>query len=208
MIFHNIPQNTPEWFALRAGKPTGSKASSLITPTGKAVKSVEPYAIMLANEIVIGQSSSVEGWGGNDHTNRGHNQEDPAAKRYSAIYNVELMEVGFCTDDEQRYGVSPDRVVVDNNGLVEIKNLDDQAHTAAIVHYNRTRKPMPDRMAQCQMQLYVSGYDYVDLFYNHKLLPPLCIRILPIKSYFEMLELQIDEVINERDRIVKLLMAA
>ena len=58
---------------------------------------------------------------------------------------------------------------------------------------------------QCQFQLYVSKKKWVDLYYWHKTLPPLKIRILPIKTYFEMIECQIEAVIEERDKILKLL---
>ena len=126
--------------------PTGSKASSLVTPTGKASSGYEGYAIQLANEIVIGQSSSVS-FKGNAQTDRGNEQEPAAASTYQLYNNVEVEKVGFCTDDDLRYGVSPDRLIGDYAGL-EIKCLDDQGHTSALVHYKRTRKPPPDRIAQ------------------------------------------------------------
>ena len=202
MIIHDIPQNTPEWEDLRSGMPTGSKASSLVTPKGKASTGVNAYAISLANDLYRGKADNK--FKGNIHTERGHELEPIAADNYAFIFNVKVNTVGFITDDDMRYGVSPDRVI-DDNGLLEIKCLDDQAHTAAIVYYAKERKPPVDRIAQCQMQLFVSGYDYVDLFYHHDFLPELRIRILPIKSYFEMLECQINEVIEKRDTILHLL---
>lgn len=207
MKIHDVQQNTPEWSGLRAGMPTGSEADRLVTPTGKATSNLDAFAIELANELFLGRSTSAGGFRGNRHTQRGHEREPIAALSYEALMDVETQIVGFITDDDVTYGVSPDRLVGDN-GLVEIKNLDDQAHTAALVYYKETRKPMPDRMAQCQMQLYTTGRDWVDLFYSHDKLPEFRIRILPIKTYFEMLECQIQEVIERRDTIIKILEAA
>lgn len=206
MIIHDVQQNTLEWFALRLGMPTGSKASSLVTPTGRASEAgMKTYAIELALEKHLGESSSK--FTGNEDTDRGNTQEPAAASTYELYNNVTLETVGFCTDDDERYGVSPDRLIGNYAG-VEIKCLDHKAHAAALVYYTRTRKAPQDRIAQLQMQLYTMGWEYVDLFYYNKKLTCFSIRVLPIKTYFEMLSCQIDAVIEERDAIVKILEAA
>jgi len=203
LIIHDCNQNTPEWFELRRGKPTSSGADRLITATGKPSKAgLASYARELAGDVLRGTQDDK--WQGNQHTERGHNLEPVAADAYEFIFNRKLSTVGFCTDDDERYGASPDRLT-DDNGLVEIKCFDYDAHINALVYYSRHKKPPGDRLAQCQMQLYVTGYRYVDLFYYHKTLPELRIRILPIKTYFESLECQINDVIEERNVILKIL---
>lgn len=205
MKIHDVQQNTPEWFALRLGIPTGSKASSLVTPTGRASEAgLKTYAIQLANEKFLGESSSK--FTGNQDTDRGNEQEPAAAATYELYNNVKLETVGFCTDDDVRYGVSPDRLISDYAG-VEIKCLDHQAHTTALMYYAQNWKVPADRVAQLQMQLYTMGWEYVDLFYYSKKLPCFKIRVLPIKTYFEMLECQIDAVIEERDKVIRTLEA-
>jgi len=206
MIIHEVEQNTPEWFALRAGMPTASSAKLLVTPTGKESKSIDEYAIKLANNIYIGEIDE-EAWQGNYHTDRGHELEPVAALAYEMIYDCELKKVGFCTDDNNLYGMSPDRLFNDN-GLTEFKCLSSKAHTSAIVYYKKYRKPPPDFIPQCQMQLFVSEREFVDLFYYHPKLPELRIRITPIKTHFEMLECQLEEVLEKRDAIVALLREA
>lgn len=204
MIIHDVQQNTPEWLALRLGIPTGSEASSLVTPTGRASEAgLKTYAIKLANEKYLGESSS--NFTGNKDTERGNMLEPPAASLYQLMNNVEIETVGFCTDDDKRYGVSPDRLIIGCNAGVEIKCLDHQAHTAALIYYSRNWKVPADRIAQLQMQLYTMDWEYVDLFYYSKKLPCFTIRVLPVKTYFEMLECQIDAVIEERDKIITIL---
>ena len=203
MEIHDVKQGSREWHDLRAGMPTGSSASRLVTPTGNAATAYKEYAIELANDLFRG-GVSKEKWKGNKHTDHGHKYEPIAADTYEFTYGVKLRQVGFCTDDEITYGMSPDRLA-GRSGLVEIKCLDDKGHTSAIVYYHENRKAPPDRIAQCQFQLYVSKKKWVDLYYWHKTLPPLKIRILPIKAYQEMIECQIEAVIEERDKILKLL---
>ena len=203
MIIHDCDQNSPRWFELRLGIPTGSNAHRLITATGKPSKAgLASYALELACDIQ--RDAPAEKWQGNAHTERGHKLEPVAADAYEFIFNKKLTKVGFCTDDDERYGVSPDRLT-DDEGLVEIKCLDYEAHISALVYYHRNKKAPVDRTAQCQMQLLTTKYRYNDLFYYHETLPELRIRILPVKTYFELLECQINDVIEERDAILKIL---
>jgi len=204
VIVHDVPQNSPEWDLLRArGMPTGSEGHRLITATGKpSAAGIKSYGRQLALDMFRGKPK--QGFKGNKHTERGHEQEPIAADAYEFIYGKETSKVGFITDDDERYGCSPDRIVEDN-GLLEIKCFDEDAHAEALVYYHLNKKAPPDRVAQCQFQLFTTGYDFNDLFFYHETLPELRIRILPVKTYFEMLECQIDDVIEERDAILKIL---
>ena len=202
MIVHDIEQNTPGWFQLKNGKPSGSNGHRLVTPTGKASEGLEAYAQELAADLYRGKPADT--WAGNKHTDRGHELEPVAADNYEFMYGAKLRKVGFITDDNNSYGVSPDRLV-GRSGLVEIKCLDDKAHIAALVHYTEKRKAPPERIAQCQMQLFTANKKFVDLFYFNKNLPSFKIRILPIKLYFEMLDFQLEDVIKRRGEILNLL---
>jgi len=204
MLIHEVEQNIPEWYALRAGMPTASMAKSLVTSQGKPSKSLDDYAIQLANDLFSGEP--VDQWEGNKHTDRGHELEPVAVSLYSMINNCELQKVGFCTDDDERYGASPDRLKGDD-GLVEIKCLSGKYHTKAILYYKKNRKPPTDYVSQAQMQLFTTGKKWVDLFFYHPTLPELTIRILPNKVFFETLQMQLDDVIEKRDEIIKILEA-
>lgn len=202
MIVHDCIQNTEAWYQLRNGIPTASAANRLITPAGKASTGLEGYARELATDLYRGKPA--KSWGGNKHTERGNLLEPIAANDYEFVYQTKLREIGFITDDKKRYGMSPDRLI-GRSGLLEIKCLDEKAHLAALVYYTENRKAPPDRIAQNQMQLFVGKKKFVYLYFYSQTLPSFRIKVLPIKTYFEMLELQLDDVIKRRDEILIML---
>lgn len=202
MKIHEVDQNTIEWFELRAGKPTASAASRLVTPTGQASEGLEAYAQELAADLYRGKPK--ENNFSNPHTDRGHRLEPVAADDYEFVYNTKLRTIGFMTDDDERYGASPDRLI-GRSGMLEIKCLDEKAHLSALVYYKENRKAPPDRIAQNQMQLFTGKKKFVYLYYYSQTLPSFRIKVLPIKTYFEMLECQLDDVIKRRDEILTML---
>ena len=202
MKIHDVDQNTLKWFELKNGKPSASGAGRLVTPTGKASEGLEAYAQELAADLYRGKPKEKNFR--NEHTDRGHELEPVAADDYEFMYNTKLRTVGFITDDDERYGVSPDRMI-GRSGMLEIKCLDEKAHLAALIYYKENRKAPPDRIAQNQMQLFTGKKKFVYLYYYSKTLPSFRIKVLPIKAYFEMLECQLDEVIERCDQILTLL---
>lgn len=202
MIIHDVEQNTIEWDEMRAGKPTSSAARRLVTPTGQASSSLEGYAQELAMDLYRGKPKGNNFR--NKHTDRGHELEPVAADDYEFMFNTKVRTVGFMTDDQERYGSSPDRLI-GRSGLLEIKCFDEKAHLEALLYYRENRKAPPDRIAQLQMQLFVGKKKFVYLYFYSQTLPSFRIKVLPIKSYFEMLECQLDEVIERRDQILTLL---
>jgi len=203
-VIINVPQYSEEWWALRLGKPSASCAKKIITSTGNPSKSTSDYACELAGALYAGKV--IDDWGGNKATERGTEMEDQARSMYNLVNNCNAEEIGMFTDDAEQYIASPDGVIEDY-GLLEVKCLTAKVHTKALMYYAKTRKAPTDYISQCQFQLFVSGYKYVDLFLYHPDLPVLTIRILPIKTFFEMLECQIEAVIEERDLIIKTLEA-
>jgi len=195
-------QYSDEWWESRLGKPTASSAHRLITPTGQASTGLESYASELALDLYRGKSK--ESWGGNQHTERGSLLEPVAANDYEFVYQTKLREVGFIMDDDKRFGVSPDRLI-GRSGMLEIKCFDEKAHLAALIYYKENRKVQPERIAQLQMQLFTGKKKFNYLYHYSQTLPSFRIKVLPIKSYFEMLECQIEDVIKRRDEILTML---
>lgn len=203
MIIHEVDQNTEEWCALRAGIPTASEASKLVTGTGSVSKSMSGYAKKLACDLYAGKP--VDAWEGNKFTDRGHEIEDEAAAAYELATGYETIKVGFCTDDLQRYGASPDRFVCDD-GLVEIKCL-PKLHIDALLYYAKHKKCQPDRVPQTQMQMMVCEKAWCDLVFYHPDLPMLIIRQEPDSAFTRTLQEQLEACIRERDSIVEILKA-
>lgn len=199
MIIHECEQNTPEWEALRAGIPTTSAFSSIITGTGKPADSasIKKYARLLAAEEYCGHP--LQTWTGSYHTKRGHEIEPEAGSYYDFIRDTEIMKVGFVTDDNERYGCSPDAFVL-CNGLLEIKCLSHEEHVSIITYFNKHGKAKPGYNPQAQGQLFVCEKDWVDQLFYHPDLPSLIIRQNADKEYHREIKKQLAMVLNEREK--------
>lgn len=199
MIIHECDQGSEEWLSLRAGIPTASNFSKLITSTGAESKSLSGYALTLAGELYAGKP--LDGFGGNKWTERGHELEDSARARYEMLNDVESEQVGFITDDEKSHGCSPDSLI-GNNGMLEIKCLKAENHIKAILYHRKNGKMPPDYAQQTQGQMMVCERDWCDLVFYHPDLPMLTIRSAPDAKIIAALKSQIGIVIAERDLIL------
>ena len=202
MIIHDMEQGSGDWFELRAGMPTGSMAKKLVTSQGKESKSMAEYAIELAGDLYAGEP--LDAFEGNAWTDRGTELEDSARSLYELVQDCEVKEVGFCTDDDNQYGASPDGLISDD-GLVEFKCLKATNHIKAIMYHKKNHKAPTDYISQVQMQLFVTERKWCDLVFFHPSLPELIIRIEPDLEFHKVLESQLSAVIKERDNIIKLL---
>jgi len=200
MLTHDIEQGSDEWLALRAGKPTASAFSKLVTSTGAESKSMPEYAITLACEVYAGKP--VDSFEGNKWTERGHSLEDSARAKYEMTHDIDTQQVGFITDDYERYGCSPDSLVGDN-GLLEIKCLKSENHAKAIMYYQKHGKVPTTYVAQVQGQMFVAGREWCDLAFFHPDLPMLVIRSEPDDKIITTLESQLTAVQMERDAVVE-----
>lgn len=201
MIVHDVEQNSEEWLKLRAGMPTASEASKLITSKGEPSKSMKEYAKKLAQDMYAGKP--VDAWEGNKYTERGHEIEPESISSYEFIQDIDTAVVGFCTDDHQRYGASPDRFAGEN-GLVEAKCL-PKKHIDALLYYKKFGKCPTERVAQVQFQLLVTGKEWCDVLFYHPDLPTLIIRQYPDEKIFAGIKGQIEACIDERDKILGIL---
>ncbi len=214
MIIHEVEQGTEEWHALRAGKPTASEFSKLVTSVGAPSKSLEGYAIQLAADAIAGEP--VDRWQGNEWTERGHEMEDRARSYYRLEYpNRAVTEVGFITDDLERWGASPDSMVDANDGggtiseedfgMLEIKCQKGSKHIETIMYYDKHGKMPPAYVQQTQGQMFVAGRAWNDLLFWHPDLPALLIRSHPDEEFVAGLTQQLETVMDRRDDIMAML---
>ena len=199
MLIHDVEQNSPEWYALRAGVPTASEFGRLVTGTGKESSQLEGYAKTLAVEVITGKTNSFNG---NKWTDRGHELEDEARQAYSFLTGREVTLVGFVTDDDKWYGCSPDSLVGDDR-LLEIKCLKPENHLEALMRYKKNGSFDPKYMPQIQGQLLVTERKVVDLFFYHPDMPEVVVSIERDQRFIDLLKKQIETVIKRRDEIVK-----
>lgn len=200
-INREIKQGEIEWFAAKVGKPSASNASRLITSAGQPSKSMKGYAQELAGELYAGKSLSE--WGGNAATEFGKETEEEARLAYEMRTDCTVEQVGFIEDDLQRYLISPDGLINDN-GMVEIK-CKPKLHLSSLLYFKKNGRIPTDYIAQLQMQLFISGREWVDLFYYSKNLPCLSVRVFPDDALIKPLQNQLALVIAERDKTLKIL---
>jgi hypothetical protein len=154
MIFHDIPQNSPEWDALRLGKATASKFGVFMANDGKAFgEPAKRYALQLALEISTGRKSEFSFK--NDDMDRGHEQEPVARMLYEEENFCEVTNGGFF--DWGQYGDSPDGLV-SHDGVTEFKCV------IASTHYDTLRRGSYDPAYKWQLvgHLECTGRAWVD----------------------------------------------
>lgn len=208
MVIHDVVQGSEEWFGLRAGIPTASEASKLVTSTGKESKQMIDYAYQLAGELYAGKP--LDRWDGNEWTDRGKEMEAVAMTTYELNNCVWVQRVGFCTVGDGSYGCSPDGLAddgngIDDDGMVEIKCLAAKNHVRNMVYYNKHKKAMPEYIPQVQMQLLVCDRKWCDLVFYHPELPMLVIRQEQISEVLATLRIQINSCLKLRDDTLKII---
>jgi hypothetical protein len=128
MRFHDVPQNTDAWQALRLGKATASNFACFMANDGKAFGDpAKRYALQIALERLTGRKA--EHSFSNEHMERGHEQEPVARMLYEQAHFCKVDNGGFfCWGT---YGDSPDGLV-GNQGGVEIKSVIAPTHYATL----------------------------------------------------------------------------
>lgn len=128
MQWHDVEQNTDEWYALRLGKATASKFSCFMANDGKAFGDpAKDYALQIALERMTGRRAEYSFT--NEHMERGHAQEPVARMLYEEENFVDVLNGGFFDCGE--YGDSPDGLV-GTDGVVEIKSVIAKTHYATL----------------------------------------------------------------------------
>lgn len=153
-----MQQHDDAWFAMRAGKITGSRFSDLmaVTRSGPSASRANLIAT-LAVERLTGQC--VETYQ-NDAMRRGSELEPEARAAYEAETGELVTEVAFVIHPRLTFvGVSPDGIIGDD-GLVELKCPAAMAkHLDALL----TGKHADEYAWQVQGQLFVTGRSWCDV---------------------------------------------
>lgn len=188
-------QKTPEWFAVRGGRPTASCFDQLVTTKGEQSKSRLKYMYKLAAEKVSGvfeegyQSASMI---------RGNEIEEEARRFYEFNKGVEVQRVGFCVSDCDRYGCSPDGLVGSEGGI-QIKCPEAKTHVGYLLE---NKFPM-DYFQQVQGELFVTGRKWWDFISYYPGLRPLVIRVLPDAVFHQSLSTELNGFCGELTQIIE-----
>lgn len=158
---HAAEQRTPEWFAARAGRLTGSKAY-LVTDflkSGKESAGRRDYRLQLVCERLTGKPLED----GDGYTNaamqRGIELEPAAFAAYEALTGSMAHKSGFLAHTSLMVGCSLDGHIDHFRGILEIKCPKSATHLG----YWRGPGTVPeDYLPQVIHNLWVTGAEYCD----------------------------------------------
>ena len=125
MTEHHVAQRSPEWFALRCGRVSGSQAQHLLTTLKGKTESAgrRDLRMLLAQERLSGLPDDGPTFINAD-MQRGIDMEPQAlaALEMSGVLPGAIRPVGYLTHDELQAGYSPDGVAGPGfDTLVEVK---------------------------------------------------------------------------------------
>ena len=142
-----MEQRSEEWYAIRKGKMTASKAHVVITNgTG-----LDTYISELMAEYY---SSEPQEQISNKDIQRGIDLEPQARNMFMLETGLTVKQVGFITVNEY-VGCSPDGLI-DDDGLVEYKCPNDKNYFQLLL----TEKIKPEYISQMQWQMHNTKRNY------------------------------------------------
>jgi hypothetical protein len=172
----NCEQGSLDWFEARAGIPTASEFSCLVTPLWKIRTGGMPESFL--------SRKLAEWWQGGPlpsftaaQTEQGHVIEPAGRDWYSLQFNCDVHKVGFITSDDARMGCSPDGLL----GLsaeeatcgMEIKCPNADTH----VRYLLDGCVPEDYLAQVHGSMFVTGLPAWKFLSYRRHFPPLLLTV-------------------------------
>ena len=151
---HEMEQRSDEWFAIKKGKASASRAQAI----GNGGKGLENYVIeIMAEYYSIAERENYI----NEHMQRGIELEPIAKQVYELEHDCEVREIGFAEYNEY-IGCSPDGLV-GKDGMIEIKCPCDRIYLGILIN----EKIDSGYVWQCQMNMLILKRKWCDLiFYN------------------------------------------
>lgn len=200
-IIRDIEQGSKEWLQLRCGILTMSVIDCLLVP-GKHSSGLSDGAFSLMNQL-IGERICGEpddSFGGNRHTERGHELEAKARALYEQQKGVQCEQVALILN--HGCGYSPDSLV-GADGLTEIKTKLPKFQVEIIL----ADEVPKEHVAQCQGGLWISEREWIDfisywpgmpLFVKRMYRNEIMIKKMAAKSkiFYEILEKRLEAVMG------------
>lgn len=201
MIHHRVEQGSPEWLQLRLGIPTASNFHKIITPaTGKFSKQSRGYAFWLVAETLLNRQ--LDSLNNLEWISRGKELEPEAIGMYELAHDVLTEPCGFLTTDDGRIGATPDRLLINQPGALELKCPAPQTHIEYMVDGFGA-----DYMAQVQGQMLVGDFEFVDRFSYHPDLPPVLKRTERDPAYQTLLRTALGQFCDMKDGMLEIVRA-
>jgi hypothetical protein len=197
IVIDDIEQGSPEWFALKLGKPSASNMHKIIGSRGTiSAKQREPYLYELAAERITGKAE--EGYK-SQAMEVGNAREQRSRSHYEFIHGVEVEQVGVVYKDETRkYLCSPDGLIDRARGL-ELKNVLPKTQIA----YLFSGKVPTTYFVQVQASLFICEMDRWDFMSYCPGLKSLIIKVGRDSAFISKLKVAIDDFVDELEEVTE-----
>lgn len=157
----NVEQRSPEWFAARLGRITGTCADAMLAAgRAKGSESVQrrDLKLRLVCERITGQPQDDDDRRTTAAMDRGVEREPDAFYAYEAHTRSLVRRTGFIAHNELEIGCSLDGDIDDCTGILELKC----PKTATHLRYLRGDGVPLDYMRQITHNLFVTGAEWCD----------------------------------------------
>jgi hypothetical protein len=201
-------QRSPEWYLSRVGRLTASNAKHLLA---KGRGAAEPAGrrdlrVQLATERLTGVPEDSGDGFVNEAMQWGIEHEAEAFAAYEALTGTLTTRAGFLTHAELMAGGSPDGVIGDFEGLLEIKCPKSATHLG----YLMAPGVVPsEHRAQLVHLLWLTGCQYIDFLSFDPRFPPhrqtFLVRLERDEAEIAAYEILVRLFLSEVDAIVKTL---
>lgn len=195
-----IVQGTPEWHQIRLGKISASRINDMLAKTKSGWSATrENYKYDLAVERLTGQktesfSSPAMQWG---------TENEPLARgAYTVAKNVFVTEIAWANHfSVKNSGCSPDGLVDDGKGLIEIKCPMTKTHIKWMID----GVPPKEHINQMMWQMAVTGRHYCDFVsFDPRLPDDLQLFVVRLNRDDEYIEMLTDEVAKFEEEVTML----
>jgi hypothetical protein len=191
MIISEHPQGSEGWFQDRAGIPTASEFSKILTSTGKASTQADKYMNQLLAEYCAG--GPIDQIEATYWMERGKEIEAEGRDTYSFISGNQVDQANFCFLNERKMvGASPDGFIGEN-GLYEGKS----PKGSVLISYMLSGKLPTTYKPQVQGQLWITGREWCDFCCYHPELKPFILRVNRDEKYISLLADEVDAFIDD-----------
>lgn len=191
-LFPDLPQGSPEWFAVRCGLPTASCFSDILAKGGGLMRA--RYMRKLAGEIICGESEETYR---SADMERGNLMEADARRAYALVTGHDPQPIGFVNNTALGVGYSPDSLIGED-GLLEIKT----AKPSVLIEFMQRNDFPAVHVAQCQGGLWVTGRRWVDICIYWPGMPLFIRRAERDEAYISNLEREVKAFQEELTALV------
>lgn len=188
MISHKMEQHSEAWHNIRLGRFTGTRIGSLLS--AKSTAKYQDAIFDIVSEIITGIAPEFKI---TDDMQNGIDLEPYAKREYENIFEVKVLEIGFCTPENELsewVGISPDGLL--SEGMLEIKCPKAKTH---LKYIEKNQLPSIYK-PQVQSQLWVTGRKWCDFMSYVQGMKPFLIRVYPDLEYHKNIEIEVKAAIE------------